>query len=140
VLNPAGHAKAFAGNNHAVFAPAIETIVAQLRAAGKVVILIHGTPEIGKPAPETLARARLFHRQIDLAPTEAAYLARQAFVFQVFDHLHDKYGAVVVRPDTVLCTNMKCPVLLNGRPLYRDDHHLSLLGAMQLVPLLSNVI
>src|SRR5262249_2808387 len=131
----------FAGNNHAAFEPAVESLVAKLRAAGKTVVLVHSTPEIGKPVPQTLAKARLFRRRVDdLAPTEAAYLDRQAFVFAVFDQMQARYGAVVVRPDTVLCTPSVCPVELDGHALYRDDHHLSRFGALRLTPLLGTVI
>jgi peptidoglycan/LPS O-acetylase OafA/YrhL len=128
---------AFGGDNHAVFAPALEGLVAKLRAAGKVVVLVHSSPEIGKPAPQTLAKARLFGRPVgDLAPTHAAYLNRQAFVMALVGRLQASYGLRVVRPDGVLCTSVVCPVEEGGRPLYRDDHHLSRFGAMKLAPLL----
>ena len=119
----------------------LESLVGRLRTAGKIVVLIHSSPEIGRPVPQTLARARLFQRRVDgLAPTEAAYLARQAFVFAVFDRLKSRYGAIVVRPDTALCTDKVCPVEIGGRPLYRDDHHLSRFGALMLTPLLRAAI
>jgi hypothetical protein len=39
----------------------------------------------------------------------------------------------------VFCDSAACNVALNGRPLYRDAHHLSVFGARQLTPLLASV-
>jgi hypothetical protein len=42
----------------------------------------------------------------------------------------------VLYPHRVLCANGSCDVALNGIPLYRDEHHLSVFGARQLTPLM----
>jgi hypothetical protein len=125
------------GDNRAVVAAALEALVARLRAAGKTVILVQSSPEIGRPVPQTLAKARLLGQAIDLEPTQAAYQARQAFVTALFERLRAKYGAVIVRPDQALCAAGRCAVEENGHPLYYDDHHLNRQGALKLTPLLA---
>ena len=48
-------------------------------------------------------------------------------------------GQSIVNPQDVLCDKALCHVTLNGRPLYRDEHHLSNFGAMQITPLVAKV-
>jgi peptidoglycan/LPS O-acetylase OafA/YrhL len=125
------------GDNRAVVAAALEALVARLRAAGKTVILIQSSPEIGRPVPQTLAKASLLGQAIDLEPTQAAYQARQAFITALFERMRAKYGAVIVRPDQALCAAGRCAVEEDGHPLYYDDHHLNRQGALKLTPLLA---
>jgi hypothetical protein len=65
------------------------------------------------------------------------FLAHQKFIFASFKRMADKYGAKVLYPHEVLCTDEKCALSSDDRPLYRDEHHLSVFGAMKLAPLLS---
>jgi len=51
-----------------------------------------------------------------------------------------KFGITVLDPSVVLRATDKCVLEIAGKPLYRDDHHLSGFCAMQLVPLLSSVM
>jgi len=134
LIDPAGAARS-RPDNHALFEQALEGTVARLRAAGKAVILVHSTAEIGWPVPQTLAKAEILGVQPPAAPTKSQYLARQAFVFAVFDRIKARQGVTIVRPDLVLCP-IVCLVETGGRPIYFDDHHLDRLGALQLVPLM----
>ncbi len=124
-------------DNHPVFTAALENLVGRLRAAGKTVILVHSTPELSAPPPQALAKAVILGRAIDIEPTRAAYLARQAYVFAVFDRLRTRYGAEIVRPDQILCASGRCIVQKDGHPIYYDDHHLDRRGALMLTPLLT---
>jgi peptidoglycan/LPS O-acetylase OafA/YrhL len=122
-----------------VFYRGLDRTVAALSHAGKKVILVASVPEVGFPVPAYLARARMVDPDAKLTTSTAAYRERQKFVLWAFAHMHRRYGAEVVYPDRVLCSGGACKVALNGRPLYRDAHHLSVFGAKQLTPLLAEV-
>jgi hypothetical protein len=51
--------------------------------------------------------------------------------------MHDQYGAKILYPHEILCATGQCQLSMNDRPLYRDEHHLSVFGALKLAPLLS---
>ena len=126
--------------NHSVFARGLEATVQRLRAAGKKVVLVESTPEIGWNVPEMLARIKLLRADLDIAPTLNDYMKRQAFVFATVGTLQKRYGITVVEPHKVLCATGRCRVELDGKPLYSDDHHVTTFGAMRLVPLLAPVL
>jgi hypothetical protein len=69
------------------------------------------------------------------APTRAEFAARQAHVFPLLDELDALPGVVLLRPDTILCDEMRCGVTRDGLPLYFDSHHLTLRGSALLEPL-----
>jgi peptidoglycan/LPS O-acetylase OafA/YrhL len=120
-----------------VFFRGLERTVRALTRAGKKVVLVASVPEVGYPVPPVLARARMADPNARLSTSAALYRERQKFVLWGFGEMHKRYGAQVVYPDRVLCKAGSCRVALNGRPLYRDAHHLSVLGANQLTPLLA---
>jgi peptidoglycan/LPS O-acetylase OafA/YrhL len=127
-------------DNHAVFARGLERTVRELTAAGKKVVLVAAVPEIGWPVPAVLARRALAGDQLDIAPSMDAYRQRQRFVLEAFARMQRLYGVTVIYPHQVLCTNGRCAVALNGIPLYRDEHHLSVYGALKLEPLLAGTL
>ena len=98
------------------------------------------TPEIGWPVPEMLAKIKLLHSELDIAPSTKDYMSRQEFIFATAELMKRKFGITVLDPSVVLRATDKCVLEIAGKPLYRDDHHLSGFGAMQLVPLLSSVM
>jgi peptidoglycan/LPS O-acetylase OafA/YrhL len=127
-----------ARDNHDVFARGLSRTVGRLRALGKEIVIVAAVPEIGWPVPAVLAR-RALARETDITDVEprlGVYLARQKFVLATFDRLKRGNGARVLYPHKILCATGSCEVALNGVPLYRDEHHLSVLGARQLTPLL----
>jgi hypothetical protein len=126
-----------AANNHDVFVRGIARTVGELKKHGKTVIIVASVPEIGWPVPAVLARRALAQDTGLVAPPVDAYLQRQKFVLATFAGLQRQYGATVLYPAHILCATGTCEVALNGIPLYRDEHHLSVLGARQLVPLLA---
>jgi peptidoglycan/LPS O-acetylase OafA/YrhL len=127
-------------DNHAVFDRGLERTVRALTAAGKKVVLVASVPEIGYPVPAVLARRALAGQALDLAPGMDVYLQRQHFVLETFARIQKLYGVTVIYPPEVLCTNGRCAVALNGIPLYRDEHHLSVYGALKLAPLLAGTL
>lgn len=125
-------------DNHAVFARGLERTVKAL--AGKKVVIVASVPEIGWPVPAVLAREKLAAETQILPPSEDAYFDRQKFVMAILARLERDEGVQVVYPHEVLCRDGRCAVALNGIPLYRDEHHLSVFGARQLTPLFSMVL
>ncbi|HLY05944.1 MAG TPA: SGNH hydrolase domain-containing protein [Rhizomicrobium sp.] len=68
--------------------------------------------------------------------TAAAYLVRQKFVPATFDRLKRMNDVRVLFPREIPCASGWCEAALNGVPLYRDAHHLSVFGARQLIPMM----
>ncbi|MBV8799426.1 MAG: acyltransferase [Alphaproteobacteria bacterium] len=122
-----------------VFYRGLHRTVQALSRAGKKVVLVASVPEVGFPVPAYLARAKMADPDAKLTMSAAAYRERQKFVLWALAQMHRRYGAQVVYPDRVICQGDTCRVALNGRPLYRDAHHLSVFGAKQLTPLLAQV-
>lgn len=123
-------------DNHDVFARGLERTVKAL--AGKKIVIVASVPEIGWPVPAVLAREKLAAKTLVFPPSEEVYFDRQKFVMTTFAHLQHDDGVVVVYPHEILCAEGGvCAVSRNGIPLYRDEHHLSVYGALQLTPLFS---
>jgi len=110
-----------------------------LTQADKKVILVASVPEVGFPVPAYLARARMANPSAKLTTSAAVYRERQKFVLWAFAQMQKRYGAQIVYPDRVFCIGGSCRVAIDGRPLYRDAHHLSVFGAKQLTQLLAAV-
>jgi len=127
-------------DQHAVFARALERTVASAAASGRRVVLIADVPEIDGNVPMMLARMMLRGRYFDAGPTLAAYRSRQAFVEREFARLAQRYRLTIAEPASILCVGGRCAVAADGRPLYRDHHHLSVFGADRLAPLFSKLL
>ncbi len=122
-------------NNRAVFARGLERTVKALAGAGKKVVIVASVPEIGWAVPPVLARLQFAKNYGTPTIAKSLYLQRQKFVFDELAHLKSVYGVTVIYPDQILCPGDACKVTLNGLPIYRDEHHLTVKGAKQLEPL-----
>jgi hypothetical protein len=120
-----------------VFLRGLERTVRMLRGAQKRVVIVAPVPEAGFSVPRRMARLRLAGDHHDPARGIASYFSRQKFVLSALQEMAQRYGVTVVYPHQILCATGNCAFALNDRPLYRDEHHLSVFGAMQLTPLLS---
>jgi peptidoglycan/LPS O-acetylase OafA/YrhL len=125
------------GDNHAVFGRGLARTVSDLEKLGEKIVVVASIPEIGFPVPAILARRALARESGKIAPPVADYRERQKFVLATFAGLQKQYGVKVLYPHRVLCATGTCEIALRGIPLYRDGHHLSVLGARQLVPLMA---
>lgn len=126
--------------NEALFFRALSRTVRALTLAHKHVILIDSVPEIGWAVPAVLAHEALTHQPLTPGISYVQNLARQHTVLADFAQMKACYpGVAIVNPQDVLCDKQLCHVTLNGRPLYRDEHHLSNFGAMQITPLIAKV-
>ncbi|MGD0143724.1 MAG: acyltransferase family protein [Rhizomicrobium sp.] len=127
-------------DNRAVFARGLERTVRALVHAGKKVVLVASVPEIGWAVPPVLARLRFANNYGTPSLAKARYLQRQSFVLDELAHLKTAYNVTVVYPDRILCATGACEVTLNGLPIYRDAHHLTVPGAKQLEPLFEQAL
>jgi peptidoglycan/LPS O-acetylase OafA/YrhL len=127
-------------DNHAVFERGLERTVQALTRSGKKVVIVASVPEIGWPVPAVLARRALARDRTNVDPALANYLHRQRFVLDELARMHKLYGVTVIYPHEILCSADACQVALNGVPLYRDEHHLSVYGARLIEPLLAGTL
>jgi hypothetical protein len=125
-----------AHDNHDVFARGLSRTVGGLKSLGKEIVIVAAVPEIGWPVPAVLARRALARDTTKVSPPVGVYLQRQKFVLATFRRLEQQNGASVLYPHRLLCASGSCDVALDGIPLYRDEHHLSVFGARRLTPLL----
>ena len=123
-----------------LFKAQLQTTVGKLLGAGKRVVLVYPVPEVGYDVPTTLARVAMARRPLDsFTRPFRLYEKRQAFIFQALDGLGQSDGLVRIYPHERLCDATRCIVSADGKPLYRDDDHLSLAGADYVAPLFDSV-
>lgn len=120
-----------------VFYRGLERTVVALRRAGKHVVIVAPVPEASSSVPRLMARMRLAGDRREVTRALWAYLTREKFVLYALRRMQREHGARVIYPHQVLCATGNCAFALNDRPMYRDEHHLSVFGALQLVPLMS---
>jgi hypothetical protein len=122
-------------STEAVFYRGLERTVRLLSAAGKHVVIVASVPEAGYPVPRVMAHMRMAGIKTEPTHSLQEYLAHQKFVLDTLARMQKKYGAKILYPHEILCASGACELALNDRPLYRDEHHLSVFGAMQLLPI-----
>lgn len=110
----------------------IEETVRKLVASGKRVFVVDPIPELGTHVPNFLARLAFEKKPLPATLACPDYMRRNALVMGVFERL-EKEGAVIrIRPQEQLMDGDEVRILEDGVPLYRDDDHLSVDGAVSL--------
>jgi hypothetical protein len=115
--------------NHAVFIRGLRKTLAFLRDAGKRIIVVGPSPEIGWDVPRVLAMQQYTSRYWRISPTYEEFLERQVFVISTLIELAAEFDAELIFPHETLCNQEICSVMREGHILYSDYHHLSLSGA-----------
>jgi peptidoglycan/LPS O-acetylase OafA/YrhL len=120
--------------NAAVFQRSFSRTIDRLRAMGKEVIVIGSTPEPGFDVPKTVAMA--LHAGLD-APrgirremVEARAGAADEFLARI---LNNRDGVRLLSIWPAFCSKVWCDIENDGAPIYSDDDHLSLTGAVRIV-------
>jgi hypothetical protein len=75
-------------------------------------------------------------RDRDLMTSYEAYKVRNKETIQIFDGIGEHPNLIRIRPDMIFCNTYieaSCAVQVNGESLYRDEFHLSTLGARLVV-------
>lgn len=116
--------------------------VAALKRLGKRVVVVKQVPEIGYDVPSANYSAKLSGRNVNeaIAPKTVEYTQRTADAHRIIDKLRDESLLLVVDPSSLLCSTDSCDVAIDGMPLYRDDHHLSLRGNILIADLFDQAI
>ncbi|WP_067104533.1 MULTISPECIES: acyltransferase family protein [Microbulbifer] len=120
-------------NNAELVSRGLAETVARVRATGREVLIVDSIPEIAFSVPMAIVSADFVGAQLQAAPTLEDVRARNQRTNAIFDALVEEFG--VQRESLVpdLC-HPRCQIQADGRPLYRDDDHLSTFGSEQLVP------
>jgi hypothetical protein len=108
-----------------ILAAAIDDVIADLRRAGKKIILIGPLPMPGYDIASTLSRAYAFGRPTASYPTSMSthdYDARFGFLLH---HFTNRADVDFVRPDAVQLRNGRYQFLLDGRSMFADSSHLA---------------
>jgi peptidoglycan/LPS O-acetylase OafA/YrhL len=110
----------------------LSSLLDRLRLANRRVVLLGGVPEIGWLVPQTLV-ARL---RLGLHPPAAPELSdvrrRNREADAILAKLAERPGVDFVPIAPLLC-NPRCPVLDGDRAVYRDDNHLTVYGAWNIL-------
>lgn len=126
--------------DYAKFAELVDSTLKRLRELDLNVVIIASVPEVGINVPTALTRAYLSGKPIDVAPTYAEFTERQARAFHVLRLAAEKYSLPIVYPHEALCNSSTCLVEKDDHPLYSDDNHLSVHGAMYLAPTIERLL
>lgn len=102
----------------------------RLVAAGRRVVIVGPTPDIGFDVPDTLARLERRgeawqHFGID----RAAFDARNDAVIAILERVAEDLAVPLVRPWELFCDTDRCGAVQDGTPLYADDDHVNIHGA-----------
>jgi|SRR5579871_1687641 len=127
-------------DNYPVFAKLFPATLAKLHSLDLNVVIIASVPEIGKDVPTALARDAMDGKVMDLGIPRDVFMKRQARAFQVLNSAAEQYSAQIVYPHEILCDASECAVVKQQWPLYSDDDHLSVHGAMDLSPMLGSLL
>ena len=123
-------------NRASTYAEGLRASVSKLADAGKHVVLIYPVPRATIDVPSALARYVWNGMRTDaVGSRKSAYLQRNAEILHLLDTLAHLRNVARVIPHEDLCQEETCSVLLEGKPLYFDNHHLSLSGAQHIAPL-----
>lgn len=115
------------------FAQGLEQVVAALTRAGIRVVIFSAVPEAGYNPPARMLQNALSSTPIPPGPSIATVRAREASSRRVLYDLAERYDATLIDVAGAMCSD-QCPTFVGGMPLYRDEDHLSELGAQRLLP------
>ena len=127
VIADAGSNRRDVPGNDAVLARGLDRTLEFL--GSRKVFVFSTVPEIGYPVPQTLAQVHRLGRDVDIRPTLDQYRQRQRAVETLLEDARRRHGFTPLDPAPGLCGTGRCQVESAGRPLYFDEHHLSVHGA-----------
>jgi peptidoglycan/LPS O-acetylase OafA/YrhL len=136
LLTPSGRV----ADNLAEFDRLLRSTLEQLHGLGANVTIIAAVPEPGFDVPTVLARAAGSGSAMPPGPANAEFEQRQQRALAVLRAAAAAYSVPLVYPDPLLCDPMTCMVAKDGYPLYSDEHHLSVHGAMLLAPMVEKLL
>jgi hypothetical protein len=111
--------------------PEFTSDIHALRESGKPIIFISVQPHSKLMDPLALAKPSLRLNPFDDGSNIPKELWRDRSSLENQDkhvalrlnEFANQVGATVINPFDYFCTKVKCPVVIDGKPLYRDDYH-----------------
>jgi len=102
----------------------------------KNVYAVAPIPEMDRPVAAAIAKSRLlWNKDIAIEITLKDYAERHDTVLKALATAQQQCHVHVLDPKPYLCNETACSGLKDGKPLYRDDNHLSNTGSFVLEPL-----
>jgi len=126
--------------NYAVFSQLVHSTLKELHDLDLNVVIIASVPEVGTNVPETLARDAISGKPVALNLSRDQFMKRQERAFQVLRSAAAEYSDQIVYPHEALCAASECSVMNAQYPLYCDDDHLSVHGALYLTPMFETLL
>jgi peptidoglycan/LPS O-acetylase OafA/YrhL len=126
--------------NYHEFENLFRSTIEELRRHQVNVVIIASVPEVGIDVPAALARRAITGKTIALEPRYSDFLQRQARAFRVMATVAARDSIPIVYPHQLLCDSSSCSVVRDQHALYVDDSHLSVHGAMWLVPAVASFL
>lgn len=123
--------------NKLVFERNLTKTLSALNQVGRNIFIVTQIPETEFDIPITSARAIWLNKTVDLRPTSAAYIARQAFVSKQFQKAQNEFDITIIPIEKAACPFEFCIVEKGGLPVYRDDNHITIDYAKSLGPFLA---
>jgi peptidoglycan/LPS O-acetylase OafA/YrhL len=121
--------------NRAIFARGLDRTLDQLQAAGITVYVVESVPEALVDVPNALAiNTKLNRPNAVLSPETQFTEDRQAWVNNLFADAQACHRLTILSMTARLCGNERCMIEQDGVPLYWDNNHLSVAGALYVKP------
>lgn len=121
------------------YASRVRTSIQRLLAVGKKVVLVYPIPEVGFNVPNTLAKQAIAGGKVSSTFPCHDFERRQSFVIDLLDSLGVSDQIIRIKPHEVLLQDGMIKVTSKKLPLFLDDDHLSVPGALYLKSLFEPV-
>jgi peptidoglycan/LPS O-acetylase OafA/YrhL len=121
----------------AVFERGLTRTLSRLSRGFRSVVLVMDVPNTAADTPTLLAKSAI-HGDVgsEIRIDIAARGGRLDPVDDLLLRLSKEWNALTIDPKRSLCGGSECLIAKDGKSLYRDDHHLSVFGALLLVDLI----
>ena len=107
----------------------------------KNVYVVMPIPEMEHSVPVTLAKSRLlWHKDAQIEISIKDYETKHAAILKALGKAQQQCHVHVLDPKAGLCNQSVCSALKDGKPLYRDDSHLSNTGSLVLEPMFERAL
>ncbi len=114
--------------------------ICSLTSLEKTVYVVAPVPEMNAHVPRTLAKSRLVGQsEINISISKNDHVIKHEIALEALSTAKQQCQAIILDPVPFLCDENKCSGVANGVPVYRDNHHLSVTGSLNLKPLFSGI-
>lgn len=114
-----------------LFWQSYEALLKRLHATGKKIYVLLPLPELGAPIHKSIFFDRAGPQP--LGPQTDYYQARHKFVLDRYQRLRNLQAITLIDPVPAFCKDNQCYAVADGIPLYFDDDHPSMAGALRVI-------